>query len=272
MGKVGTMPGKAAIILGNSHLSSVILHLQDRPAEVYGSDDSIQYYVFDTVKHGAGFPFSIDSGGGRYILNPAVLEMIKAKVPADREILYISMYGGNAHNVLTLKEHPRPFDFVVPWRQDLPIDNNRELVSFAYIHRFLKKLTEAYELNMTTLQNAARELGGHAFHFQSPPPVRDNAFILHHLEDWFKSDQPVEVAAPLLRYKMWLAHSKIIADYCSGIGMEFLETPQSAKDRDGYLLEEHGRDSTHAGPSFGKILLNQFEQRLGLRYDGWAWL
>lgn len=35
------MPGKAAIILGHSHLSSIVLNLNDRPGEVHGGDDSI---------------------------------------------------------------------------------------------------------------------------------------------------------------------------------------------------------------------------------------
>lgn len=266
------MPGKAAIVLGNSHLSSIILYLNDRPAETYGTDDSIQYYVFDTVKHGAGFQFSIDSGGGHYVLNPAIAEMVEAKVPGDRERIYISMFGGNAHNVLTLKEHPRPFDFIVPWRAELPLDATREFVTDAYINRFLRKLTEAHQLNMTTLVNAASVAGVQAFHFQSPPPVKDNAFILSHLEDWFKSDHPTSIAAPYLRFKMWLIHSKIIEDHCAAMGMTFLETPRSTQDETGFLLQDHGKDSTHAGPSFGGAVLNQLEQRLGLRYDGWAWL
>jgi hypothetical protein len=198
--------------------------------------------------------------------------MVDQKVPADRERIYISMFGGNAHNVLTLKEHPRRFDFIFPDRACLPLDENAEFITYGYMKYFVRKLAESYLLNMVTLQNSAIERGSEIFHFQSPPPVKENSFILSNLEDWFKSDEPFTVAAPYLRYKMWLTHSSIIRNYCAEIGVSFLETPTSTQDDIGFLLPEHGRDSTHAGPSFGGAILKHFEQQLAVRYDGWAWL
>ncbi|OCJ07722.1 hypothetical protein A6U86_28775 [Rhizobium sp. AC27/96] len=263
------MPGKAAIVLGHSHLSSIVLHLHDRPAEVYGGENSIQYYVFDTTRMGVDFLFSIDAGGGHYVLNPEIAVMVDQKVPKDREKIYISMFGGNAHNALTLMEHPRPFDFVLPEIPDLPLDGTAEFVTAAYINKFIAKLAQSYILNMQTLKNSTN---GSVFHFESPPPIESNEFILRNLEQWFQNVRDPKISAPYLRYKLWRVHSKIIRDYCSAAGIHFLPTPKSATNQNGFLLEEHGRDSTHAGPSFGGLILKELENHLNVKYDGWLWL
>lgn len=263
------MPGKAAIVLGHSHLSSIVLNLNDRPGEVHGGDDSIEYFVFDTIRLGSDFVFSIDSGGGHYVLNPTIMDMVNRKVPSDKERIYVSMFGGNAHNVLTLEEHPVPFDFIIPDKSSLPFLEDAELVTYDYIDRFVRKLAEPYLLNATTLRNAT---SSDVYHFESPPPVRDNDFIVRNLEDWFKKQTPIKIAPPYLRYKMWHVHSKIIRDFCDQMGINFLSTPVETQDEQGFLLEEHGRDLTHAGPSFGNAILKQLESRLGLKYGGWSWL
>lgn len=263
------MPGKAAIVLGHSHLSSVVMHLNARAAEVYGGENSIQYYVFDTVRMGADFNFSIDAGGGNYVLNPKIFEMAAEKVPADREKIYISMFGGNAHNALTLMEHPRPFDFILPEDANLPLDDASEFVTAAYIDTFIRKLAQQYILNMQTLKNAA---DGDVFHFESPPPLESNEFILQNLEHWFQNVIDPKISSPYLRYKLWRVHSKIIRDYCSVAGIRFVPAPKSASTKDGFLLEEHGGDSTHAGPSFGGLILRELENQLNVKYDGWLWL
>ncbi len=86
------MPGKAAIVLGNSHLSSVILSLEPRLAEPVAPEDSIQYYVFNTIKHGADFIWSVDAGESNYVLNPAVGEMANIRAPPrSRKTLHINV-------------------------------------------------------------------------------------------------------------------------------------------------------------------------------------
>lgn len=264
------MAGKAAIILGHSHLSSIVYYLNDRPAELYEGDASIQYYVFDTVRMGADFQFTVSDNNGGYILNPVIHQMVEERVPADRERIYISMFGGNAHNALTLLEHPKPFDFTLPSQADLPIEPDCDLVTSGYIRDFLLKMSEVYRFNTSTLRNAVREP---VVHFESPPPIGSNAFILDRLEAWFKNEErPPKIAPKYLRYKLWRMHSEIIKESCERGGVEFLETPAGAFDDEGFLLEEHARDSTHADASFGRLVLKNFEHRRGLQYSGWLWL
>jgi len=264
------MAGKAAIILGHSHLSSIVYHLNDRPAELYEGEQSIQYYVFDTMRMGVDFQFSVKDDNGNYILNPAIRDMAKEKIPSHRDIIYISMFGGNAHNALTLLEHPHPFDFIIPEDTTLPIEENCEVLTIGYIEEFILKMSEIYRLNTASLKYSVKEP---VFHFESPPPIGSNKFILDHLENWFKNEENSSRIAPkYLRYKLWRTHSRIIQSSCNSCGVNFIETPLEAFDEEGFLKEEHARDSTHADGSFGGLILRNFEQRLGLQYSGWAWL
>lgn len=264
------MGGKVAIILGHSHLSSVVYYLNDRQAELYEGEQSLQYYVFDTIRMGVDFQFTVPDGTGNYILNPQISELIEEKVPADRERLYISMFGGNAHNALTLLEHPRPFDFFLPEELDLPVEEGVEMLTSEYVKSFILKMSEIYRLNTLTLKEFS---DSPVYHFESPPPVQSNSFIFDHLENWFKSEsEDPRIAPKYLRYKLWRMHSNVIEESCRACGVQFIKTPAEALDPEGFLLEEHGRDSTHADGSFGGLLLKNFEQHLGLKYSGWSWL
>lgn len=264
------MAGKAAIVLGNSHLSSVVLQLKDRPGEVYGGDESLQYFIFDTVRMGTSFQFSIDSGGGNYVTNPELLALVESKVPEGLEKIYLSMFGGNAHNALTLLEHPIPFDFTLPERPDLPNEPGRELVTSGYINAFLKKMAASALLNMSALRKSVSQP---IYHFESPPPVGDNRFIMENLEGYFieQSSSP-RIAPVYLRYKLWRMHSILVSGFCEHAGIEFLPSPKECFDGGGFMKREHGRDSTHAGGSYGGLILRDLERRLGLKYGGWQWL
>jgi hypothetical protein len=260
----------AAIIIGHSHLSSVIKHLMDRPGEGGSDTAPIEYYVFDTFRLGADFLFSIEKDGG-FILNPVLAEIIERRIPPESRRIYLSMFGGNAHNALTLLEHPRPFDVILAENPGLPRIEGAELTPESYIKAFIAQQAAIYLLNMTTLKKAHDEP---VFHIESPPPIGDNDFVQSHLEQYFRDQQAEPRVAPaLLRYKLWRIHSSVVKMSCDANGIEFLPAPTEAMTPDGFLLPEgYGDDSTHAGPWYGGSILRQLEARLGAHYGGWDWL
>lgn len=181
------------------------------------------------------------------------------------------MFGGNAHNALTLIEHPRPFDFILPDAPSLPRIPGTELLPYRYIETFIRNLAQLYINNMICLRNAVTEP---VIHLESPPPVGDNVFVLNHLEQYFKDQSATPRIAPsVLRYKLWCLHSGIISNACMLNSVEFVPTPRAAMDEQGYLVPiGYADDSTHAGPWYGGVVLRELEERLGVRYNGWDWL
>lgn len=264
------MQRTAAIILGHSHLSSVVNNLFHRKSEADGSRGVIEYYIFDTIRLGSDFQFSVPDNRGGYVLNPRVRSMVEERLP-DRKYLWISMFGGNAHNALTLLEHPRPFDFILPENTNLPWIPSTELIPVAYVERFLARMAEVYILNMSCLRNAVAE---DVIHIESPPPNGDDQYVLEHLEGYFK-DQSADprIAPRVLRYKLWKLHSALIRNACIANNITFLDAPRDTCDVDGFLVPAgYSGDSTHAGPWYGGKILQQIESRYNLAYDGWNWL
>lgn len=267
------MSRTAAIILGHSHLSAVVNHLVQRPSSFPADNEAIEYYIFDTVRLGANFEFSPLNKDGVPVLNPAIDEMILNKIPQDRNKIFISMFGGNAHNALSLLEHPRKFDFVLPGEENLPFEKEAEVVPTDYIANFITRMASVYIMNAETLRNYTSDP---VYHFESPPPIGDDEFVQSHLEQYFldqtKGDVP-RLSPRWLRYKLWRLHSKIIQGASESRNICFVSCPEDTKDKEGFLTREcYGTDSTHAGPKFAELLLDKFEGELELKYGGWSWL
>jgi hypothetical protein len=144
----------ALIFIGHSHLSTIVSALVPREGETYDPEDGCEYFIFNTIQQGSNFEFSVPSEDGGYVLNPELVGLIDERVPANYQRVLVSMFGGNAHNALTLLEHPIPFDFILPERPDCPRISNTRLLPYGLISKFIYKLAEGYMLNLATLRNA----------------------------------------------------------------------------------------------------------------------
>ncbi|TGE01698.1 hypothetical protein [Methylobacterium nonmethylotrophicum] len=259
----------AVVILGHSHLSSVVNHLATREAETDHNSPAIEYYVFNTIKHGVDFRFSVEDGAA-IVLNPRIKSLVEENIQ-NRDFIWLSMFGGNAHNALTLLEHPRPFDFILPENVQLPRIPKAELVPYSYIESFIHKMAELYILNTVCLRHAVME---DVLHIESPPPNGDDKYVMEHLENYFREQSSLPRIAPrILRYKLWRTHSQIIKSACEANNIKFVDAPSEACDPEGYLVPSgYSGDSTHAGPWYGGLILKQVEKMYGLPYGGWSWL
>lgn len=259
------------IFIGHSHLSSIVSALAPRDGETYDPEDGCEYFIFNTMQHGANFQFSVPAENGGYVLNPELVRLIDERVPPTYQRVLVSMFGGNAHNALTLLEHPTPFDFILPEQPGCPRISGTELVPYGVISRFVLNLAEPYMLNLATLRNAFPDP---VIHIESPPPLGDDDYVLENLEGYFRDQTEDPKPAPRwLRYKLWRLHSVLIKEHAEAHGVEFLPAPPEAIDEEGFLMRsDYGSDSTHAGPSYGLRILKQLEARMGMRYGGWSWL
>lgn len=179
----------------------------------------------------------------------------------DRDVL-VSMVGGNAHNLLALVQPPRPFDFVLRDRPDLPLDSGSERLTEAEVAAVLSAAVEGEIAPI--LRAIARSVGGEIWHLESPPPIRSNDHIARHLEARFQGRPGgARVSSPALRYKLWRLHSAAVRRCCDELGIRFVEHPAETVDADGFLLEQHvPANATHAAPSYGRLQLDQIERLL----------
>lgn len=177
------MARNGLVFIGHSHLSSLVHALYPRPGEVWDIDAGCEYFIFDTVRHGANFQFSVGGPDGAMVLNPDLVALVGERVPGNYRRVIVSMFGGNAHNALTLLEHPEPFDVILPEQPDLPRVDGARLLPAGYLEAFLRRMAAVYMLNLETLRHAYPD--DLIIHVESPPPIGDDGFIMDHLEGYF---------------------------------------------------------------------------------------
>ena len=194
---------------------------------------------------------------------PALRAAIEAAVQGDtgeggRPFVF-DCVSGNEYHFIGLVNHPRPYDFVLPSRPDLPLRTDAEVIPAALMRRVMRsQMVGAYAV-MKALRTV---IEGPILHVQSPPPLSSNDFIRDNPIQF--ADQIAErgVAPPGFRMKLWLLQSEIYRAFCDELGFGFLPVPLAGCDADGFLAPEGWRpDPAHANNWYGRMVLEQIEEK-----------
>ncbi|MFS2065984.1 hypothetical protein ACEN8M_26245 [Duganella sp. CT11-72] len=202
--------------------------------------------------------FVVDEDGAPQ-LDPGLRATVRAV--ADSGKLVFSQVGGNTHHFFGLMRHPQPFDFMLPERPALALDDGARLLTCGYVRAALRHMMQAEFDMLAALANATR---APLCHLESPPPISDNGYCERLLPASFQPwiAQGRRVAAPALRYKLWRLHSGLVAAECHRLGIGFLPCPPDAMDEDGFLLPPYWFDPLHGNADYGALLLRQLAQRI----------
>ena len=170
-----------------------------------------------------------------------------------------SAVGGSVHSVMAMVQHPRPFDFVLPSRPDLPIVAGAEIVPFAAIRRAMAAAVEEY---LQIMRLVRRQATARVFHLEPPPPLEDGGRVQADVPWMFFPDLTREVAPASLRYKCWRLHSELVAAFCAEQDIAVIPAPSEATDSRGYLKPVHYLDAMHVNASYGALVLAQMKRVL----------
>ncbi len=192
-------------------------------------------------------------------LNPNVLAAISSATTADdhSEPFLFDCVSGNEYHFIGLVNHPRPFDFVLPSRPELPLGRGTEIIPSDLMRQSLQAQMRHALAILTAL---ARSLPHRFWHVQSPPPLPDNDHIRLHPTHF--ADQVAEhgISPPSLRMKLWVLQSEIYRDHCEAMGIGFLPVPDGAVDAEGFL-DQRGwlPDPAHANNWYGELVVRQLD-------------
>ena len=170
-----------------------------------------------------------------------------------------SAVGGSVHSVMAMVQHPRPFDFVLPSRPDLPMIEGAEVVPFAGIRRAMAASVEEF---LQIMRLVCGQATGPIFHLEPPPPLEDGERVLEDVPWGFFPDLTREVAPASLRYKCWRLHSELVGAFCAEHDIELIPAPPEAMDSHGYLKPAHYLDAMHVNASYGALVLAQMKRVL----------
>jgi hypothetical protein len=170
-----------------------------------------------------------------------------------------SLIGGSAHVVLGMLVHPRPWDFVLPAAEHLPLAPGTELIPFPAVNQILFGLMREY-LEMTLDVKELATAG--MFQMQPPPPYADAERIAPHIMGFAAMIDGMlpEIAPAPFRYKLWLLQSSLLEAHCAEHGIGLVPYPSAAADEEGYLSDDCFSDGAHGNTAYGALVLEQMRR------------
>jgi len=243
------------LVVGQSHVAAVRAAAKTH-REAF--PDEPRTRVIHTIEQTYA-PEFVNVHGGDYAtatFGPALRAAIGDQI-ARHTPRVASVVGGNVHNVLALIRHPRPYDFLLPDDEGPPLDREVELVPQALVRT---TLTARLAPDFARLR-ALSEIAGAFFHVESPPPVREEAFIAARAETAFRDRGVGDViaAGPGLRWRMWRLTSQLMRAAVERMGGHYLSAPSLACNSDGFLNLDFAADPTHGNEAYGELLIRAIE-------------
>lgn len=247
--------GMNLLVVGQSHVAAIRAaaktHREAFPDEprtrVIHTLDHVHAPEFENV---VGGDYSAARFGPK--LHAAITDQMTRHRPRVASVI-----GGNVHNALALMRHPRPFDFLLSGEPGPPRDAGAELIPEALVRATLIQKLQPDFARLRALQAIA----GPFIHIESPPPVRDEAYIAARAESWFRdrADGGFAVAGAGLRWRMWRLTSRLLREAVEDLGGTFLPTPITVQDSDGFLNLEFAADPTHGNEAYGEAVIRAIE-------------
>jgi hypothetical protein len=165
-----------------------------------------------------------------------------------------SLIGGACYAQLGMLVHPRPWDFVLPTTEELPLAPDTELIPYDAVKQVLSGLMQEYlEITLQVRDAATNAL----FHIEPPPPCADAKRMLPHIPWPLFPGMRREIAPALFRYKLWRLQSSILEAQCKEHGIGFVRYPDIASDEQGFLAPAYFGDGAHGNPAYGALVLEQ---------------
>lgn len=243
--KLGTSKPKI-LAYGNSHLGAIEFALRSTETKELPFHISCLPFIIRNYA-----PHWEDSGSERVPIRHFRNDF-KERIEVERPDLALCFCASNFMLTYGTFISPRPFDFAVPGREDLPLTPNIEVVPY----NLMRECAQTSAPWWSTLLLLACASGIPTFSVCLPPPLLDIEPFL--LADSHKAlRERFGVGTPAFRYKMWLIQSE--ADRCrsKAAGARFLEPPKLARDAMGFRLPQMSNDIIHANACYGSLILNQ---------------
>ncbi len=189
-------------------------------------------------------------------LNPEILARLARN---DPRFILLSI-GGNEHNVLSIVQLYRRYDFILGEEPDLPLEPGAEILPEAVIRETLREwMAEALNL----LEALRRATKAPMAQIEPPPPLPTEQVMAHPQEFFDKAVEKSKLSSDCLRHKVWRVQAGIYRECCERIGVTYVPVPSELVDQRGTLVQAAwGRDATHANAWFGQRMIEEAMRRL----------
>lgn len=238
------------VIFGHSHIDALI-HASWSAQSIANTQNDIEFkFVRMPITTGAVF---LDENG-QWHPNLDVWNFLEESETFSKpDSVYISIMGGNEHNLFGLFEHPEPFNvFGTSYQTGYNIPSS-----------LMKKTLETATFYRSELLPFIKSrISGNLFVHETPPPSFDNQYLQDRVaSEISESGHNLVIAQPSLRMRLWQLVKELTIENCNHLGIEYLPSPPEALV-DGFLAPSfRGNDVTHANIEYGELLLKNLHDR-----------
>jgi len=235
---------KKALVVGHSHLGALEFFSRSKDCSLEFDLDFVQLLAKE-----------FDPGSNARAADELAFVLRKKAASADLCVLSIS---GNEHQMMGLVNHPRPFDFVLPERPEIPLLAGREVVPFEIIEDALRSW-----MREDLFEELSRIITIPAVQLESPPPILDHDHITRYSGIFKDKIETLGINHPMVRYKLWRTSCRITKSFCEKFSIRYVEAPPEAIGPEGFLhYKALSPDPTHANAWYGGLVVNQIRQLL----------
>ena len=176
---------------------------------------------------------------------------------AEPNMLF-SVIDGNEHSLLSMIQHPVPYDFILPTHPEMEITKGSQIIPYAVVEgQILDKIKQAL-LALRLIKSFHPYL--QVFHVLPPSPIASEKQIMNQPEVFAQHIARYGVSPASLRLKYYLAYQSIITREAEKIGVRILTAPEKSMDKYGFLLEDYWFAATHANVKYGKLVVDQINK------------
>ncbi|PSS59507.1 hypothetical protein C6558_37890 [Ensifer sp. NM-2] len=248
------------IVFGHSHMTTILPSADELNMAYQPQGLEFKFVQFPWLR--SVHPAFRRVGDGTIILNDAILlELERAGLYEDDDIVLASVVAGNENHALTLLKHDDPFDVILPMRTDLPVSAQSVILPF---QAFKEVLRQSVLLWWPLISELRRVTGRRVVQIETVPPIPDNSHIAEKLDPFFKrvTINP-EISDRYLRYKAWLTLSEVVCELARADDVEYLTVPPSMLDHEGFLRREGWfNDATHGSVTYSAHVIHRLAGHL----------
>lgn len=240
------MAPRRILILGDSHTRALKRAFEGRVAAT-GEQQAVEFDVRWLLVQKA------DKVRGELSIEDALQRV--SSLPGDGVVAVL--LAGTLHNVFGLLQHERPYDVFAPGDENLRVAAGTSLIPENALWDMFFNVAK----DNKRIQKITKAATCAVYHLATPPPKRDNEYIMARAARYRdRAVEEVGVAPPELRLRLWRLEMRVLAHLCQQWGIGFLPAPQEAMDADGFLKPDYyADDATHANAAYGELVLRQLE-------------
>jgi len=176
-------------------------------------------------------------------INYGFVSLLNSLINKEKNSHLFVFMTGQEHYHLGIQKYGSDYDFNLPWRPDLSVDSDVQIIPFDTILKQINEHLAICYANLLAIRKLLPEM--HIYNIVCPPPV-----------SYSKFDRDI------YRLKYYLTYQNSINEFSRSLNMKVILPPLETLNELGSLKQEYGDDEVHGNLNYGLKVISQIKEIL----------